>query len=124
MHILVVDDERAFADVLTELLRGEGHVVRTVYDGVQALEHIEASGELPDLMVCDVMLPRLRGDELVRQLRTHFSAHRLPVVMLSASADPKLNLHEVEFLPKPVDLAELVACIERLGTRLPKSSAA
>jgi CheY-like chemotaxis protein len=98
--------------------------VRTVYDGVQALEHIEGTQKLPDLMVCDVMLPRLNGDQLIAELRKRYPNEQLPVVMLSASADPKVNVPEVVFLSKPIDISELLACIERLGTRLPKSSAA
>lgn len=66
-RILVVDDERDAARILSTLLEQDGHVVRVAYDGASAL--IEAAGEAPDLVLLDLALPDLDGSEVARRLR-------------------------------------------------------
>jgi CheY-like chemotaxis protein len=117
-----VDDERAYAEVLSELLYDEEFDVRRVHSGCEALEACGDDGaRFPDLVLCDVMLPGLRGDGLVHELRKRFPEHRLPVVLMSASADPRVQERDVWFLPKPLDFNELMAL---LGSVLEEPDAA
>ncbi len=115
MHVLVIDDERAFAEVVAELLRSEGHEVELAHDGHQVLSGLKDGQLVPDLVLCDVMLPKLNGATLVVELRKRFPDHRMPIVLLSASADPQVDLPDLAFLPKPIDFDELLDCIDRLG---------
>jgi CheY-like chemotaxis protein len=110
-HVLLVDDERAFAEVVAELLLEEGYRVELAHDGAHALHLITTSARVPDLLVCDVMLPGLSGKQVAVEVRRRFPAQRLPIVLLSASADPQIELPDVWFLPKPVDFAELLRLV-------------
>src|SRR5947209_6655283 len=114
MRVLVVDDEREFAEVLTELLRDDGHTVQIAFNGRQALALIASAPAPPDLVLCDVMLPGLSGEALVADLRQRFPWHYLPVVLMSASADPRVPLRDVWFLSKPIDFGELLGLVDRV----------
>ena len=113
-RVLIVDDERTFAEIVGELLADEGYSVVRAHDGVTALNMVASERMGPDLILCDVMLPGLRGDRLAAEVRRRFPHRRLPIVLLSASADPRLHVRDVSFLPKPVDFKELLKTMERL----------
>jgi len=110
-RVLLVDDERAYAEVLTELLHDEEYEVHRVHGGLEALQALADGEGIPDLVLCDVMLPGLRGDRLVYELRSRFPEQRMPVVLMSASADPRVQARDVWFLPKPVDFGDLINCL-------------
>ncbi len=113
-RILIVDDEPAFADVLAELLIDEGYSVRVVRDGVTALNILTCQTPSPDLIMCDVMLPMLRGDRVASEVRRRFPRHRLPIVLMSASADPRVELRDVEFMAKPFETTNLLSRLTAL----------
>jgi two-component system response regulator MprA len=123
-RIFLVEDAHAFAEVLTDLLVEEGFSVVHVRDGITALNML-ASARLryPDLVLCDVMLPGLRGDRLAREIRRRFPDARLPIVLMSASADPRVDLPDVIFMPKPFDSAELMRRIHAMLETASRSSA-
>jgi CheY-like chemotaxis protein len=108
-RILIVEDEPAFADVLADLLIDEGYSVRVVRDGVTALNVLTCQTPAPDLIMCDVMLPMLRGDRVASEVRRRFPRQRLPIVLMSASADPRVELRDVEFMAKPFETANLLS---------------
>ena len=81
-RILVVDDEIDISTVLTVTLRRAGFEVRTANDGLEAIEAIQA--EAPDLVILDVMMPRLDGLETLKRIREHGPTTHIPVIMLSA----------------------------------------
>jgi two-component system OmpR family response regulator len=81
-QILLVDDDAALCDLLRERLRGEGFVLEAAYDGERGLERA-ASGEHV-LVILDLMLPRLRGLEVLRRLRV---ISQIPVLVLTAGGD-------------------------------------
>jgi CheY-like chemotaxis protein len=111
-RILIVEDERAFAEVLTELLLDEGYSVAHACEGITALNMLGASkARRPDLIVCDIMLPGLRGDRFAAEVRRRFPRQRLPILLMSASADPRIELRDVSFLSKPFDSSDLLARI-------------
>ena len=111
MRVLVVEDERRLAENISNGLReGPGFAVDIAHDGEDAL-HL-CSTNAYDLIVLDLMLPRVSGDEVVRQLRATRNA--TPVLVLTAvhSTDRTiclLNDGADDYLTKPFDLGELIA---------------
>ena len=105
--VLVVDDERYIVDLLTDLLQDEGYHVLRASDGQAALEIL--SQQLPDLVVADVMMPRIDGMRLLALIREQ--NRNLPVILMSAAVTPQSD--DVTFLRKPFDIDVLLALIER-----------
>ncbi len=104
--VLVVDDEPAIREVITTLLEDEGYLVRHAKDGLEALDAI--NGDQIDLIVSDVVMPRLDGASLVRKLRRR--GHVMPVVLMSAVyAD--VDLPGVRFVPKPFEIDRLLGTV-------------
>lgn len=104
--VLVVDDERYIVDLLTDLFQDEGYKVQRAYDGLSALDAIDR--EIPDLVVADVMMPRLDGLSLFNEIRERHAD--LPVILMSAAVTPRdLN---ATFIPKPFDIDALLDLVE------------
>ena len=112
-RVLVVDDERTFTDLLATFLEEEGYDVERAYDGELALQALQ-SGELPDLVLSDVMLPKLSGPELLALARRRFPRARLPFVLLSAGPDPGVREARASFMAKPLDLDQLLDRLETI----------
>jgi two-component system KDP operon response regulator KdpE len=117
-RILVVDDEVRILNFLSTKLKASGYEVLTAPDGVRGLE--QAQAQEPDLVVLDLLMPRMDGLEMLKQLRT-FSP--VPVIILTAKgADTDrikgLQLGADDYLPKPFNPDELVARIEAIRRRL------
>jgi DNA-binding response OmpR family regulator len=125
-RILVVDDEERIVHFLTTKLKASGYEVLSAGDGVKGLEQVQA--QEPDLIVLDLIMPRMNGLEMLKQLRS-FST--VPVIILTAKgADADrikgLQLGADDYLPKPFNPDELVARIEAIRRRLqpaPKAKA-
>ncbi len=117
-RVLVVDDNADMRDYLQRLL-AEDHDVATAEDGEEALRAIEA--ERPDLVVSDVMMPRLDGLGLLRELRVRYpDADRIPVILLTARAGDESRVEGLQagaddYLVKPFSARELRA---RVHTQL------
>ena len=114
-RIRVVEDERSIADLVAEALKRQGYRVETAGDGDQALEAAETT--LPDLIILDLMLPKLDGWEVCRRLREEDTTRRIPIIMLTARRDEKdvvagLELGADDYLRKPFSLAELLARVK------------
>ncbi|MGI8334708.1 response regulator transcription factor [Actinomadura scrupuli] len=123
-RILVVDDEPAVRESLTSSLTFEGYEVVEASDGVEALERV-AEAE-PDLVVLDVLMPRMDGLTTCRRLRTGGSM--LPVLMLTArdmvgDRVTGLDAGADDYLVKPFELDELLARIRALLRRSTRTSA-
>jgi CheY-like chemotaxis protein len=104
--VLVVDDEPAIREVIATLLEDEGYLVRHAKDGLEALDAINENRI--DLIVSDVVMPRLDGASLVRRLRRR--GHLMPVVLMSAVyAD--VDLPGVRFVPKPFEIDRLLGTV-------------
>lgn len=111
-RVLVADDNADMREYLVRLLRGAGYDVESVTDGQQALDHIHTS--LPDLVVSDVMMPRLDGLALVAALRGDPRTVAVPVLLLSARAGQEASIEGLhagadDYLVKPFAAAELLA---------------
>lgn len=115
--MLVVDDDRKLADVVERYLAREGFVVEVVHDGLDGLDR--ALTWLPDVMVLDLMLPRLDGIELFRRLR---QVAPVPVVMLTARGSEEervtgLDLGADDYVAKPFSPRELTARVRAVLRR-------
>ena len=118
MNILIVEDEAALANALEHILKKAGHITDVVGDGQSALDFVR--GFSYDLVLLDVMLPKLDGFTMVRQLRTEGIS--VPVLMLTArSAVPDrvagLNAGADDYLTKPFDPEELLARVNAMTRR-------
>ena len=116
-RILVVDDEPAIVDAVAYALEGEGYEVASRADGEEALS--AALDEAFDLVVLDLMLPRLSGTEVCRRLRAESD---VPIVMLTAKdaeVDRVLGLEigADDYVTKPFSIAELVSRVRALLRR-------
>ena len=93
-RILIVDDERTVADTLTIILRRSGYDCRTAYDGIEA---VAASGEFaPDLIISDMVMPRMGGMELLRQ---SMQMPNSPAVLLISGNAEAAGIYEREKVP-------------------------
>jgi DNA-binding response OmpR family regulator len=115
--ILVVDDERKIRDLVRSYLELEGYSVLVADTGARALE--SASRSNPDLVVLDLGLPDLPGEEVARTLRT---ASNVPIIILTAKAGEDdrvagLRLGADDYLAKPFSPRELVARVEAVLRR-------
>jgi len=117
-RILVVDDEERILNFLSTKLKVSGFEVLTAGNGIKGLEQVQA--QEPDLVVLDLLMPKMDGLEMLKQLRT-FSP--VPVIILTAKgADTDrikgLQLGADDYLAKPFNPDELVARIEAIRRRL------
>ena len=111
-RVLVADDNADMREYLTRILTAGGYEVTAVTDGVEALD--AARRRTPDLVVSDVMMPRLDGLELVSRLRGDSRTASVPVLLLSARAGQEASIEGLragadDYLVKPFAAAELLA---------------
>jgi two-component system response regulator RegX3 len=120
--ILVVDDEQSYRDALSVALAREGFAVETAADGAEALERFEACR--PALVLLDVMLPKVSGVDVCRELRRRSSVPIIMVTARSAEIDTVVGL-EVgadDYVSKPFRLRELVARVRAALRRVPAAA--
>jgi DNA-binding response OmpR family regulator len=118
MKLLLVEDDASLAEALAEALIGQRYVVDVVSDGEAGWEQIQVLDY--DLVLLDVMLPKLNGFSLCQRLRSH--GYQMPILLLTArdtSADKVngLDAGADDYVVKPVDLQELFARIRALLRR-------
>lgn len=107
-HILIIDDDMHIGNMLEEILTKEGYHVQRAYSGTEAL--LVLSGAKPDLVLLDLMLPGLNGEEVLPQMKG------IPVIVVSAKADvdDKVDLllkGAADYVTKPFQTRELLARI-------------
>ena len=124
MRVLVVEDEVRLARQIASALTEAGHNPIIVHDGERAL--CKATSTPFDLIVLDIILPRMDGFNVLRHLHSQHVASR--VLMLTARGEVKdrvtgLRLGADDYLPKPFAMAELVARVNALGRRYPEEPA-
>ena len=114
-RILVADDNLANLDIFQARLSAQGYEVVTAKDGEEALSL--ARQALPDLIVLDIMMPRIDGIEVCRTLKADTSLPFIPIILVTAKSDPSdvvagLEAGAEEYLTKPIDQTALVARIK------------
>src|SRR3954468_8917330 len=118
--ILVVEDEESFVEALTVGLKREGFRVRVARDGVEALDLFDLVQ--PDLVLLDVMLPKISGVDVCRQIRSRSGVPIIMVTAKTAEIDTVVGL-EVgadDYVTKPYRMRELVARMRAVLRRAPK----
>ncbi len=117
MRVLVIDDDRAMSELVAEYLDVEDFEVEISHNGVDGLERALSGAH--DIVVLDVMMPKMNGFEVLRRLRT---ASPIPVLMLTARGDDidrivGLEVGADDYLPKPCNPRELVARLRAILRR-------
>lgn len=115
--ILAVDDERHIARLVQVNLERQGHQVTVAYDGEEALQKV--GQDQFDLIVCDVMMPRKDGFQVLQELKANPSTADIPVIMLTAKAQDADVFRGWSsgvdcYLTKPFNPSELVQFVQRI----------
>ena len=114
--IVLIEDSKVLGTALSGALKVEGIEVHWAQNGV---EGVSAAKQLkPDLILLDLMLPKLSGFEVCKLLKTDDATWRIPVIVMSTLADPESRDRAKEmgadyFIPKPYDLADTLAEIKK-----------
>jgi DNA-binding response OmpR family regulator len=113
-RILVVDDDEMVLMALDELLRPEGYEVHTVLSGAEALESLDQNGY--DLLVLDIIMPKMDGFELCRKIRERKGYAHTPIVFLTAKSREKDKVLGLEaganlFISKPISPETLLGVV-------------
>lgn len=117
-RILVVDDEPQNLELLSAYLEKAGYNnIITASDGIEALKHVD--GSPPDLILLDIMMPKMNGFEVCKRLKDDSRTRLIPIVIITALRDVEdkiraLDLGADEFLSKPFNRAELMARVRAL----------
>ncbi|MFC1568461.1 response regulator transcription factor [Candidatus Margulisiibacteriota bacterium] len=117
LKILVVDDEPDVSSLLTLLLKSKGYDVIVARDGQEALE--KARREKPDLILLDIMLPRMDGYKVARMLKFDENFSHIPIVMLTAKIQDKdkkvgMEMGADDYVTKPFDTVNLLSKIQEI----------
>ena len=120
--ILVCDDDRNIAELLRLYLEKEGYTVVIAFDGEEALEKFHA--ENPDLVLLDIMMPKLDGWQVCREIR---KTSNVPIIMITAKGETfdkvlGLELGADDYVVKPFDAKEIVARIKAVIRRTGKTA--
>ena len=115
MRALIVDDDTSITLALTIRLRAAGYDTSSAHDGIEALKAVKQNR--PDVILLDIRMPGMDGFEVNRRLKAVPELSDIPVIFLSAHTHDAMRQEAsaaggVHFLPKPYDVAKLVAVIE------------
>jgi CheY-like chemotaxis protein len=115
--ILIIEDDEDIAEVLVILLKGFGYDAVHAPDGEAALHFLRATSRLPDVILLDLMMPVMDGEQFrIEQLRDTRFAH-IPVVVMSGAGHPEHKVSSLRpnaYLVKPVDAGTLSRALSRL----------
>ena len=120
IKILVVDDEPSILEIITFMLENEGYIVTNAATGMTALEKVLTFK--PNLILLDVMLPKMDGIEVARRLRSNFRTRHIPIIMVSAKRDIEdkiigMEIGADDYVTKPFSRDELLARVKMVLRR-------
>jgi CheY-like chemotaxis protein len=120
--ILIVDDEKDIVEFVSARLLREGYRIAVAYDGEEALERVKSDD--PDLIVLDLMMPKLNGLEVLKQVRENFNDKWRPVIIVSGNAELEsikkcYSLEADHYLTKPCTMENLVRGIQTMISLIP-----
>ncbi len=118
--VLLVEDSLSAREMITELLKNHGLVVKAVCDGVEALDLLKKYN--PDLVVLDIVMPRMNGYEVCRRLKSDPKTKDLPVVICSSKGEEfdrywGMKQGADAYIAKPFQAIELIGTIKQLLRR-------
>ena len=121
LRVLIVEDEKALAEILEYNFKKEGYAVDTASDGEIALDKIIFKA--PDLVILDWMLPKLSGIELCKKVRSNKKIKNIPIIMLTARGEEEDRLKGLEmgaddYVTKPFSINELLARVKAVLKRI------
>src|SRR5262245_39675186 len=121
MRILIIEDERGLCEVLSYNLQREGYETVVAHDGQEGLR--KAQTLLPDLVILDLMLPVLKGEDVLRELRAGDRTRDIPIIVLTAKAEESdqligFSLGCDDYVPKPFHVKVLLQRIKALMRRM------
>ena len=117
--ILVVEDSKTQRQVISDLLKSSGLEVTVAYDGQDALDKLEEGIIDPDLVVLDIVMPRMNGYELCRRLKNDKKTENVPVVMCSTKGEEfdrywGMKQGADAYIAKPFEPVELIGTVKQL----------
>jgi DNA-binding response OmpR family regulator len=116
-HILIVDDDPAIRDVVSDILEMADYCVKTACNGAEALDLIR--DDRPSAVLLDLMMPVMDGWEFLREYKDTASAMPVPVVIMSAAQDASQAVDELgaqALLAKPFEIETILAIVGRVAT--------
>ena len=118
--ILVIDDEEDIVDLISYNLKKEGFSIIKAYDGEAALRLVKL--QKPDLLILDLMLPRMSGIDVCKTIRSNPDSANLPIIMVTAKGDEidkiiGLEIGADDYITKPFSIKELVARVRAVLRR-------
>lgn len=115
--ILVIEDDDDIREVLQEILELEGAIVATAENGSIGYAHLQTNPQpRPDVILVDLMMPRMNGEDFTRTLQTDGALNEIPIVLMSADLHiPRIaeQLSVKWHIKKPVNLSDLVTTVSR-----------
>lgn len=116
-EVLIVDDNAQNAELLQAYLEDQGYHIRIARDGVEAMEQMDA--QAPDIVLLDIMMPRMSGFEVCRRMKEDPQRRDIPVVMVTAlnelgDVERGIDCGADDFLSKPVSKLELITRVKSL----------
>jgi twitching motility two-component system response regulator PilH len=119
-EILLVEDSQAQRELICDLLRNSGIKVTIATDGVEALEHIQRAN--PDLVLLDIVMPRMNGYEVCRRLKSDPKTQNVPVVICSSKGEVfdrywGMKIGADAYIVKPFEPIEFIGTIKQLLRR-------
>jgi CheY-like chemotaxis protein len=111
--VLVVDDDASVRTLVTKALQSKGYEVQEAADGMLASELLGRMKQMPDLMICDVMMPTVDGFSLARMIKGHKELRSIPIIFLTAKTQPAdlmmgISLGARHYVQKPFSIVDLL----------------
>jgi CheY-like chemotaxis protein len=119
IHCLLVDDQNELLSIVRMILESEGILVTEAHDGVEALSLLESSEKPFDVVVTDIVMPKMSGVELLQAIKASERHLSVPVVLLSGysqyTREGLQSMGAAELLEKPVDCIQLVEMVKSIA---------
>jgi DNA-binding response OmpR family regulator len=116
--VLVVEDEESVRTLVVKALLAKGYDVQQASDGLAASELLGQMKRVPDLLICDVMMPTIDGYSLVRLIKAHKELSSIPIIFLTAKTDAAdvvqgIKLGARHYVQKPFSVKDLLDKVEK-----------
>ena len=119
-RILLIEDNHSLREEIINVLELEGFEVVTAENGRIGLERLKES--IPDLVLCDLMMPDMDGYQTIQAIRANPATHLLPVILLTARDDETckvkgMDIGAADYVTKPFKIADLLRAVEAIGKK-------